>query len=267
MPASEQDIPTDRIAHVALVPPPPRTRRGALAAGALAVLALGLLWTTQAVTATERFDEVHRRDPWAERGNFTVDGIGEPGLLTTLHPVLDVGFGWRAQDPRAERVTALGVLEVRVDAPAGPGREAWSHQEELASATLAGHASDPLELRASLDLPDLRARLKEAHPAWDGEATWTLAAVVRFATAPTTEHKSDGSEFLLPFTYDDPLVVLPPASQAETVKDHTVVDTTTREESMGFQGLLARPAGPLALVAGVAGLLALRARDDEEAHA
>lgn len=256
----------------------------AIALGALACLALGILASLDAVTHVERYTEVDVVDPWAETGAFTyepllADGsgalpMGEPGYFTHDAPRVAVRFAWTLDDPTAERVTALGSLTLTLSQDAAPGRAAWTHVEELASATHAGAATDPLLLEGVVDLPAV-ARAAAAGGSEGGphrrvqDAAWTIRASVRFESAPNGEHRADESAFDLPLAYAEPLYVLPDADDATETKDHAQRIGTTREVGGGANALLTEPGALLLLALGAGGLAwALpRLRLDEEVPA
>lgn len=231
----------------------------------LAALALGLLWSVDAATHVESYDEVSRIDPWGERGVFTyepilVDGsgtrpMGEPGYFTSDAPTMRVAFAWALDDAAARRVTALGNLELRVGSE-GSGRAAWEHVEPLAQGQLDSNPGDALVLEGLVDLPGTQARIEKSTGRDAAAATWTLVANVRFESAPIESHRSDASEFVLPIHYTPPLYSLPDEDAASFTKDHARSETTHRESSGGIRALAANPAGPILLLGGALGVLA-----------
>lgn len=230
---------------------------------ALAALALGTLWTLQAATAVDRVERTVTRDAWAEEATLVaeplrVDGTplagGEPGYFTSDAPTARLTHTWSLRDEEAERLTAIGRLALVVRHDATPGRPAWTHEEVLATGTLAGDALQPLVLVGTLDLPASDARIRETPGRDPSDATWQLVATVRFASAPEEGHAADASAFVYPLSYSPPLYVLPDADDSAHVKDHAARESVVEESPRGFAGLRAAPAGPILLLAAVAGL-------------
>ena len=241
----------------------PKGTHRLLAGVALASLALGILWSLQAATYGEATTELRRVDPWAERATFTYaplleDGtelaMGEPGYFTTHAPRVRVGFAWTLDDPRAERVTALGELQLVVRHDASGGRPAWNDARTLAEGTLEGDAPEPLTLEALLDLPAESARIESVPGRDASRATWTLVANVRFASAPVVEHRAERSGFEMPLSYTPPLYSLPPPDALSLTKDHTKTQVVHHPAPSAAESLAARPAGPALLVVGLVGL-------------
>lgn len=251
-----------------------RESRRIAAVLALACLAIGLVWTLESASAVVRWTEERVHDPWQERGAFTyhpllADGsgtlaMGEPGYFTSDAPTVRARFSWRLQDPSAERVSAAGAMRVVVSSPSSPGKPAWEHVEPLADATLAGKPTDALELEGVLDLVGLGERLA---PRGLEDATWTVVADVRFASAPSSHHAAERSSFTLPLTYAPPLYTLPPPPALGTAKDHAVREDVVHEEARGLAGLRDRPLAPALLLVGLAAVVATRHVRIEEASA
>lgn len=226
---------------------------------ALVSLAFGLMWTVDAATEVEVYDELTRVDPWGERGAFTyapllADGtarpMGEPGYFTTDAPRMRVAFAWTLDDAAARRVTALGELALRVE------HASWTHVEPLGEGQLDANPGNPLAIEGVVDLPAVEERI-EATPGRDASAgRWSLVATVRFESTPVSAHRSDGSEFVLPIQYTPPLYSLPGEEGSIVTKDHAREQVTRHEDAGGVAALVARPAGPLVLLAGLAGLVA-----------
>lgn len=245
---------------------------------ALASLSLGILWTLDAVTHVERYDEVRTIDPWSEQGAFTyapilADGsgelaMGEPGYFTTDAPRVRIGFEWRLQDAGAERVTALASMKLVAKHAAQAGKPAWAYEEPIASATHAGAASDALAMSGEIDLPAIAARLEQTPGRRAQDATWSVVASVRFASAPNAAHAADASEFALPLTYAPPLYAF--AQPAPIGKDHAQREVIAHEDRAGPEALVRAPAGPILLLAGLAVLartLPALARDADDTEA
>lgn len=240
----------------------------ALGALALCALAVGILWSLQAATAVEAYDEVSRADPWSERGAFThapllADGsgelpMGEPGYFTTDAPRVRVGFEWTLDDPRAERVAAVGdlALVVRHDKPA------WSERIPLAEGTYNGAADGALVLSGEADLLAARARIEDVPGRDAGAARWAFVATIRSASGADAAE----STFELPFAFTPPLYTLPGASDASTTKEHANEVVTHHDAPSPLAALAARPAGPALAGLGAVGLL-FALRDRQEALA
>lgn len=250
----------------------------ALALVALAALAVGLLWSLQAATSLETIEETRTRDPWGERAAFTyaplpADGsaalaMGEPGYFTTDAPRVRIGFEWRLQDAGAERVTALASMKLVAKHAAQAGKPAWAYEEPIASATHAGAASDALAMSGEIDLPAIAARLEQTSGRRAQDATWSVVASVRFASAPNAAHAADASEFALPLTYAPPLYAF--AQPAPIGKDHAQREVIAHEDRAGPEALVRAPAGPILLLAGLAVLartLPALARDADDTEA
>jgi hypothetical protein len=245
----------------------------ALALASFAAIALGFLWSVDAVAHVEAYDETRRVDPWAERGSFrfaplAADGAeqpaGEPGYFTSEAPRVRVAFTWSLDDPATERVTALGSLRLLVERAAAPGKPATSQSFDLAGGTLTGGPSDALTLEGEIDLPAVEASLGREREG----ASWSLAAQVKFATAPHGAHAAEASEFVAPLAYTPPLYVLPSEAEATLVKDHARTEVVHHERQGGLAALGNEPAGVALLFAGLAGLtyaLPLLSRDPEAA--
>lgn len=246
-----------------------------LAFASLAALALGILWSLEAATHVERTEQVRTLDAWSEQGKLTYEPLradnstlpmGEPGYFTTEAPRVRLLFAWTMLDEEAERVTALGDLKLIVQRDATAGRAAWTHTENVASATLAGPPAEPLAMSGEIDLPGTEARIRETPGRDPAGAKWSLVATVRFASAPEEAHAADASEFSFPISYTPPLYVLPDEAHAAMSKDHTQRETTTTETEGGLRALVERPVGVGLLLAGLAGLAATvptLSRDEE----
>lgn len=246
-----------------------REHRPALAAAALVALALGTLWSTQAVAAPQReVVTIPAPDAWRETGRFTyavpvenasgpypagtVLGMGEPGYLTTLSPHALVTFAWSAEGLRAERVTGHASLRLVVQGASG-----WRVERDLANLTFDQAPDAPVRLDAVLDVAGTLSGLRSAGHA-DETATWSLVArVARAAPEPAAQ------AFTLAVHVDAPLYVLPAPSALATVVPHGEPRVEVHEERAGAAGLLRAPAGPLLALAG-AGVLALVLRAKEE---
>lgn len=243
-----------------------------LAAAALSTLALGILWSLDAVTDTPTTTIVQAVDPWGERGAFQyapilADGsgelaMGEPGYFTSEAPRLRVLFDWALDDPAAERVAAAGelLLVVRHEKPT------WTDITRLAEGTYEGPADGTLALSGEVDLTAVEARLK-ATPGRDlSSARWAFVANVRFASVPLAEHRADASVFELPLTYTPPLYTLPGADATSSTKDHTRSQVEERDAPSPLAALAARPVGPAFVALGLVGLYAHMCIRSEEVH-
>lgn len=249
----------------------------AIALVALACLALGILWSLQVTTRVTTYEQVIERDPWLEKGAFAyepllADGsgslaMGEPGYFLHEAPTARVRFAWALDDPEAQRVTALGTMRLVVHHDAAQGRAAWTHDEELASATLAGGPEETLALEGIVDFAAVEERI-EATPgrSIDG-ATWVVLVQVRFASAPVAAHAADASAFEMPIDVASPLYAFPGADALSLVHDHTERERVTRAEAAGPAALASSPAGPILVLVGLGALLYALPRLEEEVHA
>ncbi len=247
-----------------------RENRTALAAVALAALALGTLWSTQAASATRvQVATIPAPDAWTESATFTyrvpvanasgpyaagtVLGMGEPGYFTTISPRFEVAFRWEPEGLPAARLTASGTLKLIVQGAGG-----WRFEAPLDNRTASGQA---LALGGVVDLPAIQRDVEAAgHDA--SNASWAVVARVAYA-APGVQ----SSTFTLPIQYDPPLYVLPSAEALATTTAHGQPETRVTQTRAGLPGLLGAPAAPALALAGVGALVALVRldawRDDE----
>lgn len=242
-----------------------------LTLAALAALALGTLWSVDAVARVDRHELVHREGVWRERGDFayevpvengsavygdvTVLGMGEPGYFTTLSPRILVAFAWSHDDARAATTDAHVALFVEV-APAESG--AWTHRTPLANATARLAPGESLRVGGDIDIPAIEAAAQEAARLQGRRldaAEWRVVAEVKHAREASPE--SESSRFVLPIEYDAPLYRLPDEAGARGVREHGETRVVVQESRPGAVGLVREPVGPTLAIAGVVGLVAL----------
>lgn len=248
----------------------------ALSLAAVAAIAIGLLWSVDAVTNVESYDETRRIDPWAERATFVYAPIraddsselamGEPGYFTNDAPRVRIGFEWKLDDPSMERVTAIGSVRLVVQHEANAGKPAWTHEEWIVNGTLAGASGDALVLTGEIDIPAIEDAIEQTPGRRTDDAAWSIVARVKFFTAPNAAHAGEASDFTLPIAYTPPLYVLPGEAGTTILKDHAHTEVLHHESRDGPRALLARPAGIALLFGGLAVLartLPALTRDEE----
>lgn len=220
----------------------------------LASFALGVAWTTDAVTLVERVDVVRQSDAWSERGTFTWPGMDEPGFLLTTTPSLPIAFEWTADDPRLDGTEATLDLRAVARVPTG-SRTSWSFERPLASTSERVLDDRTIRLDAPLDLPTLLTDLEAERGRPEPAAAWRLLATVQL-------EGREASTFTLPLTVEPPLYLLPEASAASATLQHSTTDVVPSERRPGAAALREHPAGPIAASLGIMGL-ALVARRAE----
>lgn len=238
---------TTRVAQIV------RRRRGPVTALALAALAIGLLWATDAAAPRSDAPAIESVVRWTERGTFVYAGeIAGPGAFTTTQPVASVGFEWGAAGDGAPRGEATATLVAMVEGKLD-GR-AWRVREELANGSRPANEWSLLSLDGALDVPTLADKVNAAtrgRP--DPNATWRLVATVQ--AAPSHE-----ATFEAPLTVDLPLYRLPPPEEATFERAHR------EARALPAPGLDARAlVAGASLVALACGALALAWRQEARA--